>query len=396
MLQSLSAQVSYYSDFIQKNLEWVYSGVYADEVTGTQDTRAEFQRLLADCRAGKIDIVVTKSISRFARNTVTLLETVRELKALGIDVWFERENIHSTSKEGELMLTILASFAQEESRSVSENCKWRIHERFEKGDTASLSTLYGYNIKKGNITVNEEQAEVVRRIFDYYISGMGGRLIAQKLNEQSVPAYSGGRWSATRVRAILRNEKMAGDALLQKTFVVDHLEKKKVKNVGQMPKFYAQETHTGIIDRTIFNEAQAIMKSRAAPSKPRKAYPFTGKIHCGNCGKHYKRKIARGHAFWHCATYMERGKAECPAKQIPENVLFALSADVLELEVFDETVFLNHIDRILIKEANNLTFIFHDCHEIEKSWQDKSRAESWTDEMRAAARERLLCRRLQK
>ena len=182
MLQSLSAQISSFSDRIQRRPDWEYAGVYADEaLTGTKDARPEFQRLLADCRAGKIDLVLTKSISRFARNTVTLLEAVRELKELGVDVYFERENIHSISGDGELLLSILASFAQEESRSVSDNCKWRIRNRFAAGEPVGFVTMYGYTFRDGAITVNEKQAVVLRQIFAWYIAGDGYAKIAKRL-----------------------------------------------------------------------------------------------------------------------------------------------------------------------------------------------------------------------
>ena len=158
MLHSLSAQVSYYSSLIQQNPEWLFSGVYCDEgLTGTKDARPGFQQMLDDCRAGKIDMVITKSISRFARNTLILLDTVRELKSLNVDVYFEEQNIHSISGDGELMLTILASFAQEESRSVSENCKWRIRERYKQGELVSLRYLYGYRINKDGISVATDE-----------------------------------------------------------------------------------------------------------------------------------------------------------------------------------------------------------------------------------------------
>ena len=162
MLHSLSAQVSYYSEHIQSHPEWEYAGVYVDEaLTGTKDDRDGFQRLLADCRAGKIDMVLTKSISRFARNTVTLLETVRELKTLGVDVYFEEQNIHSLSGDGELMLTILASYAQEESRSVSENCKWRIRQKFQQG-IPTTTRLNGLRIDHGKVTVIPDEAKARR------------------------------------------------------------------------------------------------------------------------------------------------------------------------------------------------------------------------------------------
>jgi len=191
MLQSLAAQVSYYSNLIQRRPDWEYAGVYADEgVTGTKDSRPEFQRMLADCRDGKIDMIITKSISRFARNTVTLLETVRELKLLGVDVFFEEQNIHSKSGDGELLLTILASYAQEESLSASENCKWRIRKRFENGEQVSLRFIFGYQIVKGKVEIDPEQGAVVRMIFEDYIGGLGGGKIAEKLMEMGVPRFA--------------------------------------------------------------------------------------------------------------------------------------------------------------------------------------------------------------
>ena len=174
MLHSLSAQVSYYSDYIQSN-GWEYAGVYADEaITGTKDKRDGFQKLLTECRNGNVDMVITKSISRFARNTVTLLTTVRELKELGVDVYFEEQNIHTTSADGELMLTILASYAQEESLSVSENMKWRIKKNFEDGKPWSGFVL-GYRCENGQYVVVPEEAEVVRRIYREYLEGLGAK-----------------------------------------------------------------------------------------------------------------------------------------------------------------------------------------------------------------------------
>lgn len=221
MLHSLSAQVSHYSNLIQNNNEWDYGGVYADEaVTGTKDNRIEFQKLLKDCRDGKVDMIITKSISRLARNTVTMLEVVRELKNINVDVYFEKENIHSMSGDGELMLTILASFAQEESRSVSENCKWRIRKGFhQQGELINLRFMYGYKIKKGVIEINENEAAVVRMIFNDYINGMGCRLIAKKLIDMNIKKMRGGMWTSVRVLEILKNEKYTGNALLQKNML---------------------------------------------------------------------------------------------------------------------------------------------------------------------------------
>lgn len=237
MLHSLSAQVSYYSKMIQARLDWQYVGVYTDEaVTGTKDNRNEFQHMLSDCKSGRIDMIITKSISRFARNTVTLLETVRNLKELNVDVYFEEQNIHSMSGDGELMLTILASFAQEESLSVSENCKWRIRNEFKQGKMPmSLKRLYGYKrTSDGGFEIVETEAEVIRYIFNSYLDGLSIKSITEKLSADSAPPPYRIKWGQKAVRYILSNEKYIGDLLLQKEFVSDHLSKKKIKNCGQL------------------------------------------------------------------------------------------------------------------------------------------------------------------
>lgn len=398
MLQSLAAQVSYYSGLIQRRPDWEYARVYADEaMTGTKDRRPEFQRMLADCRDGKIDMIITKSISRFARNTVTLLETVRELKLLGVDVYFEEQNIHSISGDGELMLTILASYAQEESLSASENCKWRIRKQFEKGELVSLRFIFGFQIVKGKVEIDPEQAAVVRMIFEDYISGMGGGKIAEKLKEMNVTTVRSGNWNSERVIAILKNEKYTGNALLQKKYVADHLTKKLIWNKGTLPMYFAKGTHPAIIDTATFEKAQAVMEQRrrlyGAKGDTCNRYPFSGIIQCGNCGKKYKRKVRGGKPAWQCSTFLQEGKAACHAKQIPESVLYLTGAEVLGQKEFDAEIFEKEISEIRVPEFNKLVFVFRDGHTAEKVWQDRSRSESWTNEMRRAAREKAKGRR---
>ncbi len=398
MLHSLSAQISYYSEFIQKHIGWEYAGVYADEaMTGTKEDRPEFQRLLTDCRNGKIDIIITKSISRFARNTLTMLEAVRELKNLNIDIWFEKENIHSMSGDGELMLTVLSSFAQEESRSVSENCKWRIRKRFADGELVNLRFIFGYHIEKGIIEIDPVQAEIIRCIFTDYISGMGCSLIAKKLYVSEAPTLRGGIWNSERVAAIIKNEKYTGNALLQKKYVADHLTKSLVWNKGALPKYYVENTHPPIIDLETFQKAQEIMaqnRERNAGKKQVELYPFTGKIICGKCGKKYKHKVWRGYVYWNCSTYLQMGKAECHTKQIPEPILISLISEVLKIDSFDNTIFESQITEIRVPEDNLLIFVFRDGHTDQREWQNKSRCESWTDEMKQQAREKATQRRL--
>lgn len=393
MLHSLSAQISYYSGMIQKRRDWEYAGVYADEaLTGTKDERPEFQRLMSDCRNGKIDMIITKSIARFARNTVTMLEAVRELKLLGVDVYFEKENIHSLSGDGELMLTILASYAQEESRSVSENCKWRIRKRFKEGEMVGLRFMFGYRIVKGRVKIDEREAEVVRMIFNDYIGGMGGGRIAKKLKDMNVPALRGGEWNGERVMAIIKNEKYTGNALLQKKYVVDHLTKKEVWNKGVLPMYFAEGTHPAVIDADTFEKAQAVLERRRRRFRTKTGsqnrYPFSGKILCVNCGKNFKRKTANGKFYWNCSTYLEKGKTACPAKQIPEDTLYAVSAEALGIPAFDADIFTERVAEIQARENNRLLFIFRDGRKVEKIWRDKSRRDSWDDAMRRRARER--------
>ena len=266
-LRSLSAQVSHYSSLIQNNPEWEYAGVYADEaLTGTKDGRPEFQRLMTDCRTDKIDIVLVKSISRLARNTVTTLETVRELKNYNVDVWFERENIRSLSCEGELMLTILASFAQEESLSNSENMKWRLRKRFAEGKP-STTVMLGYKLVKDEFVIIPEEAEIVRFIFTEFVNGATRQEITNKLTASGYKTKKGGPWNYSTVNSILRNEKYAGVLLLQKHFKENHITKKNKYNRGELPMYRIENNHEPIVGREVFDKAQEIM---AALYRPRR------------------------------------------------------------------------------------------------------------------------------
>lgn len=370
MLHSLSAQVSYYSNLIQNNNEWTYSGVYADEaVTGTKDNRDQFNKLLDDCINGKIDIIITKSISRFARNTVTMLETVRKLKELNVDVFFEKENIHSLSGEGELMLTILASFSQEESRSVSENCKWRIRKGFEQGELINLRFIYGYRLEKGKIEIYEEEAKIVRMIFQDYLDGYGCTVIAKKLREMNVKKLRDGKWNSERVADIIKNEKYMGNALLQKKYVKDHLTKKLIKNKGTVPRYYAEETHPAIIDSETFKRAQEIMKANRIKYKcepGKKSYTFTSKIQCGICGKNYRHKDRSGRSTWVCSNHHKYGSEGCKAKAIYEEQLIKLLNGVLEITEFDEAVFNETVERIKVEENKIVTVILKNRNVIKK------------------------------
>ncbi len=395
MLHSLSAQVSYYSEKIQKHPGWKYCGVYADEaITGTKEDREQFQKLLERCRNGEINLILTKSISRFARNTVTLLETVRELKKLGVDVLFEEQNIHSMSSDGELMLTILASYAQEESLSASENRKWQIRKDFEQGKIGSI-TIFGYRRNAdGVLEIEPTEAEIVKMIFSDYLSGMGGQAISNKLNEMGIRTAQGNLWTSPRIKELLSNEKYIGNMLLQKYYRNNHIEKKKMQNHGELPMFLVEEAHEAIIDLNTFERVQKMIAERQERYSYQGAtnrYPLSGMIQCGCCGKNYQRKVYKNKIAWNCSTFTRRGKKYCPtSKQIPEDILYGAICDVLEIKEFDEKTVHRKISRILVPAPYELIFIFHDGHEEKRKWEHISRSKSWTDEMKQKARERSL------
>lgn len=398
MLHSLSTQISYYNDYIGSRGDWQLVGIYADEaLTGTKAERPEFQRMLVDCRAGKIDMVITKSLTRFARNTVTLLETARELKSLNIDIYFEKENIHTLGSDGELMLTLLASFAQEESHSASENQKWRIRKMFEEG-RPNTGRMLGYRLKNGVLCVVPEEAVVVKMIFADFLSGMGRNAIMKKLNRLNIPTLNGGPWGENTIYSILHNEKYTGNMLLQKAYRLDHISKKTMVNHGEMPQYYVENSHEPIIDEETFALAQQELKHRTVtfPVKlTSEPYFFTGLLRCGFCGRPFKRKIVNASSkyakpAWICPTFNSRGKAFCPAQQVPERILIAKTSEVLGCTDWDREFLRQHIAEIQVPEHNRLIYVFRDGRSQEVSWQNPSRRESWTKDMKQKAREHTL------
>lgn len=394
MLHSLSAQVSYYSELIQSHADWLYAGVYSDEAkTGTKEARSGYQHLIADCRAGKIDLVITKSISRFARNTVTLLQTVRELKAYGVDVYFEEQNIHTMSGDGELMMTILASYAQEESRSASDNQKWRIKRNFESGIPWD-GTLLGYRLANGRYVIVPKEAETVRQIYSEYLSGYGYQSIANMLNKEGITSRFGGKWNQSSVSRVLSNYTYTGNLLLQKTFRENHISKRKFFNMGELPKYHIEDSHDAIIDIETFTAVQEEKARRAAKfikkPVPKKTYPFSGLLKCENCGKNYRRKITKSGAVWICGTFNSLGKAACASKQIPEQTLLQVTSDVLGKDELTHEFLSERIWCIMVCKGNILIFCFKDGSEITRIWKDRSRSRCWTDEMKAAARQKTL------
>lgn len=395
MLHSLLAQINYYQEYIDKNGDWEFAGIYADEAkTGTNEEREQFQLLLSKCRDGLVDMIVTKSVSRFARNTVTLLATVRELKSLGIDVFFEEQDIHSLSADGELMLTLMASIAQEESLSCSDNCKWRIRKGFASG-RASTCTMLGYRLIDGVITLIPEEAGVVKEIFDLYLSGFGTQAIANALNERSITTEKRQVWHKSAIRKMLQNEKYMGDLKLQRTYVKDHLSKQQLPNLGVLPQYYVNDDHEPIISREMYMAVQAESERRVKVHPTRKGSPsvLTGIIRCDICGKNYRRRTTRHNIVWCCHTFNTKGKDYCASRMIPEETLKCTAASVLGHDACGDAEFTKQIERIDACQGNLLRFIFRNGAVDERKWQDRSRSESWTEEMREAARQKDIDRR---
>lgn len=396
MLHSLSTQVEHYKKMILENKEWDFVGVYADEaLTGTKDSRDEFQQLLTDCRNGLVDMIITKSISRFARNTVTLLETVRELKSLSIDVFFEEQNIHSISGEGEMILTFLATFAQEESRSTSENMKWRIKKDFEQGIMWGGKSCLGYKLENKLYILVPEEAKIVKTIYQLYLNGNGDEQICKLLNMMDISPNNGTKWHWSTIRNILTNYNYTGDLILQKTYRENHLTKKRRINNGEHDQYLIKDDHESIISKEIYHKAQQIRQQRLSKmnSKPViRKYAFSGMLKCGVCGRGYSHKSTPHNDIWKCSYALKRGVEACYSKQVPTKILMEASNHILRKQEFDEDFFKSKVDFILAMPNRKLIFQMKDGTSEEYFWEKKSKSASWTPEMREQARTKELNR----
>ena len=330
---SYEAQVGYYTEKIKSNPNWKLAGIYADDGKSATSTRkrADFQAMIDDCMAGKIDIVITKSISRFARNTVDSLTHIRKLKEKNIAVYFEKEGINTLEGSGELLITILSSQAQEESRNISENCRWGIVRRFEDGKViVNHSKFMGYTKDKdGNLIIVPEEAEVVRRIFRLFLEGNSSYRIKQILEADGIRTATGNTvWQATVIDKMLVNEKYMGDALLQKTYTVDFLTKKKVMNKGIVPQYYVEDDHEPIIPKELFHRVQEEKARRASiyradtkkknieiKGKYSSKYVLSDIMVCAECGQPYRRQVwskyGAKRAVWRCDNRLKHGSKRC-------------------------------------------------------------------------------------
>ena len=358
-LSSYENQVNYYREFISKHEEYELVDIYADEGISATNTkkRDAFNRLIQDCRAGKVDRILVKSISRFARNTLDCIKYVRELKELGVGVTFEKENIDSLDSTGEVLLTILSSLAQDESRSISENATWGIRKKFERGEVRVNTTKFmGYDKdENGRLIINPGQAETVKFIYEKFLEGYSPESIAKYLNDNEIPGWTGkANWYPSAIQKMLQNEKYKGDALLQKTFTVDFLTKKRVQNDGQVNQYYVENSHEAIIDKDTWELVQLELTRRKdfREEHQLKAYimqnddnPFTTKVFCAECGSAFGRKnwtTSRGkRKVWQCNNrYRVKGQIGCLNNHIDEETLE--KAVVMAVELLSENVDLLH------------------------------------------------------
>ncbi len=333
---SYEVQVEHYTNYIHSNPEWELAGVYADDGISATNTakRDAFNRMIEDCRAGKIDMILTKSISRFSRNTVDCLKYTRELKTLNIAVFFEKENINTLDAKGEVLMTIMAALAQQESESLSANVRLGIQFRNQEGKVrVNHNWFLGYTKdEEGKLIIDPDQAEVVRRIYAEYLDGKSLLQIKRGLEADGVLNGAGHeKWYESNIKQILTNEKYIGDALLQKTCTVSILEKKRVKNDGALPKYYVEGCHEAIISRDIFLQVQSEMRRRANLSAVGKKRVYSGKyalssiVYCAHCGDIYRRIKWNNRGYrsivWRCVSRVEKGGPDCTARTVREDEL---------------------------------------------------------------------------
>lgn len=352
-LISLDAQKNHYEVLIRSRRDWEYAGLYYDEgISGTKMAKRDGRlSMLADCERGLIDYIIVKSISRFSRNTVESIETVRKLCSMGIYILFEKENIDTGKMEGELLLSILSSLAESESRSISENETWSIQKRFRNGTYKIAYPPYGYDYIDGEMVVNPEQSEIVRWIFAEVLSGSSTTQIAKELNARGISTKRGGRWTGHTINGMIKNEKYTGDVIFQKTYSDDTFTRR--RNNGERDQFFAANHHEAIISHEEYDAANAILDRNGAEKgifadsrKYQNRYCFSGKILCGNCGAVWKRRKISGYFGYACTTHLS-DKDACGMKSIREDSIMAAFTTMLNKLIFAR-------DKVLLPYANSL------------------------------------------
>ena len=400
-LTSYEAQKAYYTDKIMTNPDWTMAGIFADEgISGTSTAkRKEFNRLIRSCRQGKVDVVMVKSISRFARNTLDCISYTRMLQALGIAVIFEKENINTLEMDSELLITMMGAFAQAESESMGANIRWGMREAMRQGKASiRYDNLYGYEKgEDGKPKIIPEQAEVVRRIYESYLAGQSLRMIKNALEQDGIPNIKGVvSWHPAVLQSILANEKYCGDVLRQKTYIEDTISKRVKKNTGQLPMYLIQNHHEGIVSREMFNAAQAELARRNAGKAPSRKqaptgrakysakYALSDRLICGECGSLHRRCVWTHHGqrrvVWRCVSRIDYGSRYCheaptiDEKPLQDAILAAINsvmsrkdiligqiADAMRMELLpsgEDGVSLGDLDRMIEAQERRFGELF--------------------------------------
>lgn len=320
---SLENQQETYEQLIRSNPEYEFAGVYSDQgISGYCEKRPGLQEMIRKAKAGEIDLIITKSISRFARNTVTVLKVVRELKGLGVGTFFEEQKINTLSRDGEMMLAVLSSFAQEESQSMSENNKWTIRKKFEQGEVMiNTERLLGYDKDEyGGLSINVKEALIVAFLYDKTLFGVGCSRLKNLLNDFGVKSVTGGEWHEGSIRGVLINEKYKWDCHLQKTFTLENKRNQTRQNRGEVQSYYITDNHPAIVSADLWDRVQEERKCRKKESnigsdgtaKYQNRYPLSGMLVCPHCGKNlWRRQVHKKRIQWWCSTYIEKGKEAC-------------------------------------------------------------------------------------
>lgn len=370
---SYDVQIEHYTEFIKKNNEWAFAGIFADDgISGTNTkNRDEFNRMIDECMAGKIDMVITKSISRFARNTLDCLQYIRKLKDKNVAVYFEKENINTLDAKGEIMLTIMASLAQQESQSLSQNVKLGYQYRYQQGEVmVNCSRFLGYTKDENKrLVIVSEEAEIVKRIYREYLEGSSMDKIKKGLEADGILTGAGKkRWHTSTIRKILSNEKYIGDALLQKTYTVDFLTKKRVVNNGIVPQYYVENNHEAIIPREIYMQVQEelVRRSRGHISSSGKrrnfssSHAFSQIVFCGECGEIFRRvhwnNSGKKSIVWRCVSRLESTGLSCNARTVGEDILYEKTVEAINILLGQKNDFLpqlkKNIETVVFETSN--------------------------------------------
>ncbi len=388
---SFHAQIAYYQAYIATRDEWQFAGMYADEgISGTSmKNREGMKKMLADCEKGKIDRILTKSISRFARNTVDLLRTVRNLKAKGIAVYFERERIDTLSGEGELLLSILASFAQEESRSISQNLKWTFRKNFAEGKYLTGRNAFGYRWIDGVFEIQKSEAEIVRLIYTWFLEGMSLHQIAVRVREKGFTGLKGKPFTSRNVTCILENEIYTGNRLLQKQYTDDSVTHRLVDNHGELPQYWVENTHDPIIPLDLYLKAKKELERRRSvgfSEYEANGYGlFTSNIQCRLCGLFFARWNGGKNvpsAYWHCRSQKHGSKYEdCGAPKFTEDFLYPTCCKALGIAEWDGDLFQEEVHHISV-DKERIYFHFHSGNCKDFLLPRISRLVRWSEEYR--------------